>query len=45
LGDEEAFLGDEEAFLGDEDEDPLFCDDECDEAIIRFFVKVLKGIL
>jgi hypothetical protein len=38
LGDEEAFLVDEEDEEGEEGE-------EGDEAIIRFFVKVLKGIL
>jgi len=41
LGDEEAFLGDEEAFLGDEE---AFLGDE-DDSIIRFLLKVVKGII
>jgi hypothetical protein len=41
LGDEEAFLGDEEAFLGDEE---AFLGGE-DDSIIRFLLKVLKGII
>ena len=36
----EDFLGDEECFLGDEES--LLCKE--DDSMIRFFVKVLKGI-